>query len=312
MAGFFNLFDYNKPGPGVRKDEPEKKGLARYFDIFGKRIWKMVALNFLYLLFSVVPYLILYAVCNISILFVMNYSTSPEEMTEWLNNGGTLLIMLGALYIYCFGGGGASACGMINVLRKYVDDTHAWVWMDFWSSFKDNFLQGTLAYIIDCAAAMVLIINFGLYNFTDFAGGNGILITVLRALLLLVILVWGMMHVYIYPVITSFKFKLRDVYKNSFIMVFGKLPQTAAAFILGGAVSFVIVSLTAVVPLIGLLIGIILFTLTEYTRLTISYPLIKKYMRDPEEAKREAKREAMRRDIEADAGVFNDDRVEPK
>lgn len=313
MAGFFGLFDYNKPGPGVRKDEPEKKGLARYFDILGKRIWKMVALNFLYLLFSIVPYLILYTVCNVCILFVMNYSTSPEAMSDWLNNGGTLLIILGALFLYCMGGGGAAACGLVNVLRKYVDDTHAWVWMDFWSAFKENIIQGTLAYIIDCLAAAVLIVNFGLYNFTDFAVSNGIILTVLRALLLLVIVIWGMMHVYIYPVITSFRFKLRDVYKNSFIMVLGKLPQTAAAFFLGGLVAFAIVALTAVMPTVfGLLIGIILFSLTEYTRLTVTYPLIKKYMRDPEEARREAKREAMRRDIEADAGVFNDNRVEPE
>lgn len=312
MAKSLRLFDYNTPGPGVPKDAPEKKGIARYFDILGRRIWKLVTVNFLYLLFSIIPYLVLYAVFNFSILFVMNYSTSPEEMREWLNNGGTLLIMLLTLFVYTLGGGGASACGMINVIRKYVDDTHAWVWQDFWSSFKTNFLQATVAYIIDCAAAAVLVINFGLYNTTDFLGGNGIVLTIVRALLLLVILIWGMMHVYIYPVITSFKFKLRDVYKNSFVMVLGKLPQTAAAFFLGAALAFVIVALTAVVPLIGLLIGIILFAIVDYTRLFITYPLIKKYMRDPEEAKREARLESLRSDIEADEKVFNDKRGNKK
>ena len=312
MAGFFGLFDYNKPGPGVRKDEPEKKGIARYFDILGKRIWKLVSLNFLYTLFSIVPYLILYTVCNYTILFVMNYSTEPEKMADWLNNGGTLLIMLLALFIYSVGGGGASACGMANVIRKYVDDTHAWVWQDFWGSFKSNFIQGTIAFIIDCFAAAVLIFNFGIYNFTDFAGSDGVVLTIVRALLLLVILVWGMMHVYIYPVIASFKFKLRDVYKNSFIMVFGRLPQTALAFLLSGAIGFVVVLLTSIILHFGLLIGIILFALMDYTKMFITYPLIKKYMRDPEEAKREAKREALRRDIEADDAVFSDKRVNHK
>ncbi len=312
MAGFFGLFDYSKPGPGVSKDEPEKKGIARYFDILGRRIWKLMTVNVLYLLFSIIPYMILYGVFNFCVLFVMNYSTGPDEMRHWLDNGGTLLIMLLALFVYTMGGGGASACGLINVIRKYIDDTHAWVWQDFWSAFKSNFLQGTVAYLIDCLAAAVLVINFGLYNFTDFLGSNGVILTVIRALLLLVILVWGMMHVYIYPVITSFKFKLRDVYKNSFIMVLGKLPQTAAAFFLSGAIAFAIIALTAVVPLIGLMVAVILFAIVDYTRLFISYPMIKKYMRDPEEAKREARLQSLRDDIAGDEEVFNDRRVNHK
>ena len=34
LAGFFGFFDYTKPGKGVNKDEPKKKGILRFFELF--------------------------------------------------------------------------------------------------------------------------------------------------------------------------------------------------------------------------------------------------------------------------------------
>lgn len=276
MAGFFGLNDYNRPGPGVRKGEPEKKGLARYFDILGKRFWKIVTLNFLYFVFSIIPFILMWAVCAVSMVWTVSLKMSADELSEWLNQGGTLMILILSLIIYSNCGGGASACGMINVLRKYVSDTHAWVWQDFIDAFKRNFFKGTVSYIIDLLAAGILIMNYGFYNIQS----SGLINVILRALLMLVIFIWGMMHVYIYPCITSFNFKLRDVYKNSFIMVLGKLPQTAGAFIIGLFISFTVIYFSVAVIYFALLIPILLFAFCEYTRLSISYPLIVKYMAD--------------------------------
>lgn len=314
MSGFFGLFDYNKPGPGVRKDEPEKKGVARYFDILGRRLWKMVALNFLYVVASIIPFVIMGTVFTLCVLAIMMLSGMSTEdigvvMTE---NSGTLLLLFGALLVYAVNGGGAVSCGMVNVLRKYTEDTTAWVFQDFVSGVRDNFLRGTVAFIIDCFALAVLTLNYGIYNFTDIMGTDGVIITLLRALLLLVMLIWGMMHVYIYPTMTSFKFKLKDVYKNSFIMVIGKFLPSAGAFFLGFGISFAVVLLAMGFIYSALLIPVIMFAIVEYSKLYISYPMIKKYMRDPEEAKRAAKLDSLRRDIQSDDRVFSDKRVDPK
>lgn len=298
--GFFGMNNYTKPGPGVRKDEPEKTGLARYFDILGKRFWRMISLNFLYALFSIIPLVLMCAVCAVSMTVTVGFKMTPEEVRDWLNNGGTLMIGVMALLIYCSSGGGAAACGLINVLRRYVDDTHAWVWQDFIDGFKSNFLRGTIAYIIDCFSVGVLIINFGFYSVQ-----GGALSVILQGLLVLVAFIWSMMHIYIYPAMTSFDLRLRDIYKNSFIMVIGKLPQTAAAFFLGLIISFIVIYFSIAFLYLALLIPIILFAFFEYTRLTISYPLIKKYMAAPPQPS------------EDDGGndeepVFSDSRVETK
>lgn len=52
MAGFFGLFDYNKPGPGVDKNSPKKKGFVVFFEIYFRKFWKLIIANLLYVLVS--------------------------------------------------------------------------------------------------------------------------------------------------------------------------------------------------------------------------------------------------------------------
>ncbi len=49
MSNFFGLFNYNKEGPGISKDQPQKKRFFLFFDIYFRRFWKLVTLNLLYL-----------------------------------------------------------------------------------------------------------------------------------------------------------------------------------------------------------------------------------------------------------------------
>lgn len=51
MAGFFGLFDYSKPGKGVRKDEPQKPRFLYFWELYFRKFWKLCQLNLLYVLF---------------------------------------------------------------------------------------------------------------------------------------------------------------------------------------------------------------------------------------------------------------------
>lgn len=48
MAGFFGLFDYSKPGPGISKNAPQKKRFFVFFEIFFRKFSQLVVLNLLY------------------------------------------------------------------------------------------------------------------------------------------------------------------------------------------------------------------------------------------------------------------------
>jgi uncharacterized membrane protein YesL len=47
----FGLFDYTSSGHGVAKNERRKKPFFRFFDIFGRKFWKLIQLNLIYVLF---------------------------------------------------------------------------------------------------------------------------------------------------------------------------------------------------------------------------------------------------------------------
>ena len=52
MAGFFGMFDHSKPGPGVSKNEPQKKAFFKFLELYGRKFWKLVIANLLYVLVS--------------------------------------------------------------------------------------------------------------------------------------------------------------------------------------------------------------------------------------------------------------------
>ena len=51
MAGF-NFINYNKEGPGVSKNEKQKKGFFRFFEIYFSNFWKLMVQGFTSLLLS--------------------------------------------------------------------------------------------------------------------------------------------------------------------------------------------------------------------------------------------------------------------
>lgn len=48
FLGFGN--NYNRPGPGIPKDAPQKKGTALFFEILGREFWSLLTLNLIYVL----------------------------------------------------------------------------------------------------------------------------------------------------------------------------------------------------------------------------------------------------------------------
>ena len=50
MAGFFGFGNYAKEGKGVSKNEPKKRSLFAFFELFFRKFWRLIKLNLLYLL----------------------------------------------------------------------------------------------------------------------------------------------------------------------------------------------------------------------------------------------------------------------
>ncbi len=52
MAGMFSFLDTSKPGPGVSKNAPRKKRFFLFWELYARKIWKLVLANLLYVLLS--------------------------------------------------------------------------------------------------------------------------------------------------------------------------------------------------------------------------------------------------------------------
>ena len=55
MGLISNMFNYSKPGPGVEKEEQQKRRFFLFFELFFRKFWKLIQLNLLYLLFWIPP-----------------------------------------------------------------------------------------------------------------------------------------------------------------------------------------------------------------------------------------------------------------
>ncbi len=53
MALLSGLFNYNKEGPGIEKNAPKKRSFIVFFEIYGRKFWKLFQANALFLLVNV-------------------------------------------------------------------------------------------------------------------------------------------------------------------------------------------------------------------------------------------------------------------
>ena len=60
---FLGLFgNYDKPGPGVSKDEPPKAAPIRFFEIFARKFSKLVQLNLIFIMPTLVALVLMFLI----------------------------------------------------------------------------------------------------------------------------------------------------------------------------------------------------------------------------------------------------------
>lgn len=278
MAGFFGFFDYSKPGRGISKDEPQKTGIALYFDILLRRFWKFITLNLLYLLFSVPALAVIFFMSSEAVMrlasAVIDFSkiSADESRALWL-----LTITLSSIVFAVFGSGAARGA-LSYVMNNFVNDRHSWIWSDFWEHLKKNFIQGTVVFVIDMVALVLFSVSIYFYSYCM---PQKYLSLALRSVVFAVFLVFLMMHMYMYPIMAVFKLKVKDIYRNSLLLVMARLPWNFLAFAVSGGVlaAFVYASLVSGIGIIlMLLIG---FVLIAYTQMFMTNNVVKKYLLEP-------------------------------
>lgn len=164
---------------------------------------------------------------------------------------------------------GASTSALYYAVNKVIRHNRSHVWREFWRSFKANFKQSTIVWILLLVFACVLGIDCSfLYNMIK-AGTVASWILAPFVVTALLVVMWG---IYAFAYIARFQAGLKIIMKNSAFFVIRHLLRT---------VLIAVVFAVSVVIFILLPITIfILPTLSMFLMAVILESIFEKYMSD--------------------------------
>lgn len=254
---------YMKEGKGVDKNEPKKKGFFLFIDVLVHKISKIIGTNCLYTMTSIIWIVLLYLffgllIGNTGIVASMAEKISAVEAgisAEEMQGSIILLLQLVCVVgVFSIWGSGPASAAYAYIHRCFTRGEHAWVVSDGFDKLKENFKQGMLVVLFD-AIVLVFALNAGHFYYVLYLGTSSLIWLMLSYLVVLVLLIYTMMHPYIYQIMVTFECGIWSIYKNAFIITLAKLPLNLLLLIISGAVIYAM--FTFVNPLAAALILVI-------------------------------------------------------
>lgn len=253
MGMFFG--NYNRPGPGVRKDAPPQKAVPRFFSILQRKFFDLVKLNLLFCIPVAVAAMLVYLL-NLIVPYL-------------------IVDLMPVILLFPFIG------GLTYVTRNYTREEHAFIYSDFKDAVKNNWkaflIDGVIVYLI----VTVLMVSIPYYLH---AAPKGILSSVAAGICILIAMLVLFSQYYAPVLIVTFDLKIGQILKNSLIFaILGLWRNILITLLLG--ILILLLYLSQIMPLtiiIAVCFGI--FLMFSYSSFLINfsvYPLINKMMIEP-------------------------------
>lgn len=268
---------YQKEGPGVSKDDVEKRKFFLFFELYFRKFWKLIKLNLLYFVVNIL------SVLAISVM-LMSLSVPHEKGVI----DGVALIAYG---VFVLSGIilGPSSAAMVYVLRNYANQRHSFMASDFFEQFRKNFKQAAPVGML--CTVLPVVFWFALSYYSAIGGSFGMILLCLTTLCIIVLL---SAFLYIYPIMVTFDLKLKQIFKNSLIMAFANFPVNLFVLIVSAAILYGVTFLS--IPLLSLLMLLIVPVTIGFVSVFSIWGAIDKYMMPEMET-------------EEEESVFSDERI---
>lgn len=265
--GLFGFGNYDKPGPGVSKDEPPKAAPIRFFEIFLRKFSKLVQLNLIFILPTIVALVLMVVIYMAPTHFVVAIS-GMFEIDGW----ATFVMPLPLILLSPF------VAGLTFVTRNFAREEHAFVWSDFWDAVKGNWKYFLLNGLI-CYAAFTLL-SFAVLYYYSMAVSEWMYYIPLW-LCVVVAVVFLFAQYYLPIMFVTFDLKFTHAYKNALIFTvagFGRniLVTVILAVMLFAFLNIPLLNITLLVY--ALLLIFIIFSFISYLISFAVYPVIDRYM----------------------------------
>ena len=252
--GLFHM-NYDRPGPGVRKDEPRKKAVPRFFTILGRKFTQMVELNLLFAVFAAAALAVTYVLRN----------ALPAQ----------LLWMIPILLISPF------VAGLAFVTRNYVREEHAFLFSDFMDAVKGNWKAFFVNGAVCCALYLILSVSIRFY-FGALSGGAMYYVALCLCVTVAFLLVSA--EYYVPVMVVTFDLKLLQIYKNALIFAVVGLWRNILLTVILAALflGLFLAQMTALSLILGLVfVFVLLFSFVMFLINFAVYPLIDRLMIQP-------------------------------
>lgn len=275
--GLFS-FNYAKPGPGVDKDAPKKKGIFLYFELLGRKFFKLCQVNMLYFLFSI-PYIVLMFLFITGFFggyfteLIQSISSSGEEISS--ESVSTVILMITSLLTMLFfalWGSGPASASFAYVTRCFTREEHSWIWSDFIRIFKENFKQAMIVVVMDFVV-LFLMLNALIQYWQLYTTQNQFIYALLMYFCFMMFIIYTFVHFHIYQLMITFECKFKDLLKNALMLAFGKAPMNlvlaAIAIFLLGIMFNYLQPMFAVLLCFLVFLGLVRYPIEFYSARTI-------------------------------------------
>ena len=261
------MFDYTKPGPGVDVNAPVKNRFFVYWELLGRKFWKIITANCIFALFLVVD-----AVLCMGVIYLVKSFTTMTPVLLYLCC--IPIILLGPFW-----------AGLTKLTRDFAREEPGFLWADFIDTIKKNWKQALCISFIDYVVLSIL--SAAVSTYASMAHESPLYIVAL-CISILISIIFLFSQYYLMLIVVTINLRLRQIIRNaiifSFLCVFKNLLITVILAAVGllmlilgiEALNVAILMPVALILLVGFLFAFISFTINF-----IVYPSLQRYAIDP-------------------------------
>ncbi len=211
-----NNYFYGKQGKADFTLENLPQNRRQLFrDVLKVRWSAMMGVNLLYVIFWIPA--IAWTILNLFTMYsLLTAETAPTAESLYGLCATYLLILAPCIAIT-----GPFNAGISYVLRNWARDEHSFVLSDFKDAVKENWKQALAVSLID---GLLPFVAFTCWRFYGGMLANSMVFIVPAALVMLVAFVWALANMLMFPMLITYRLKLRDVIRNSVLLTLAKLP----------------------------------------------------------------------------------------
>ena len=253
-----------KEGKGVEKGSSDNKSpFILFFEIYGRKFWNICQVTLFYMIASIPTFVVMMFLSGLISSHITNMAKPYLEMALATGNqtqDAAMVVAYTAIFdiivrfvislvVSALWGMGPVTAGYTYILRNYSREEHAFPWSDFKEHIFKNFKQTLVIWIVD-----VLVFGLSVFAFLFYSSEGGS-IGLVKYFVMFVILAYTIMHIYIYPLTITYKLKIKDIFRNSFLLAVGALPSSILTVLVTIGVNIFMIWFGLKVPFAGASLG---------------------------------------------------------